>query len=55
MNSVDEGDVVRTGRPLNGHVRVTTADGKTGWLRTGEIEAVRGVGLPADLDQKAAP
>jgi tetratricopeptide (TPR) repeat protein len=55
MSSVDEGDVVRTGRPLNGHVRVTTADGKTGWLRAGEIEAVRGVGLPADLDQKAAP
>jgi len=55
LNSVAEGDVVRTGRPLNGHVRVTTADGKTGWLRAGEIEAVRGVGLPADLDQKAAP
>jgi hypothetical protein len=34
---------------------VTTADGKTGWLRAGEIEAVRGAGLPADLDQKAAP
>jgi hypothetical protein len=55
LNAVAEGDVVRTGRPFNGHVRVTTADGKTGWLRAGEIEAVRGAGLPADLDQKAAP
>ena len=55
LNSVAEGDVVRTGRPLNGHIRVTTADGKTGWLRAGEIESVRGAGLPADLDQKAAP
>jgi tetratricopeptide (TPR) repeat protein len=52
---VAEGDVVRTERPLNGHLRVRTADGKTGWVRAGEIEAVRGPGLPADLDQKAAP
>ena len=52
---VAEGDVVRTERPLNGHMRVRTADGKTGWVRAGEIEAVRGPGLPADLDQKAAP
>lgn len=55
MQGVAEGDVVRTERPLNGHVRVRTADGKTGWVRAGEIEAVRGPGLPADLDQKAAP
>lgn len=55
MHGVAEGDVVRTGRPFNGHVRVTTADGKTGWLRASEIESVRGPGLPADLDQKAAP
>jgi hypothetical protein len=52
---VAEGDVVRTGRPFNGHVRVTTAGGKTGWVRTGEIESVWGGGLPVDLDQKAAP
>lgn len=55
LSGVAEGDVVRTERPLNGHVRVRTADGKTGWLRAGEIEAVRGPGLPADLDQRAAP
>lgn len=52
---VTEGDVVRTERALNGHFRVTTASGKTGWLRAGEIESVRGEGLPADLEQKAAP
>jgi hypothetical protein len=55
LRGVAEGDVVRTERPLNGHMRVHTADGKTGWVRAGEIEAVRGPGLPADLDQKAAP
>jgi hypothetical protein len=55
LGGVAEGDIVRTERPLNGHMRVRTADGKTGWVRAGEIEAVRGPGLPADLDQKAAP
>lgn len=55
LRGVAEGDVVRTERPLNGHVRVRTADGKAGWVRAGEIEAVRGPGLPADLDQSAAP
>jgi hypothetical protein len=55
LRGVAEGDVVRTERPLNGHVRVRTADGKTGWMRAGEIETVRGRDLPADLDQKAAP
>ncbi len=55
LNGIAEGDVVRTERPFNGHVRVTTAEGRTGWVRAGEIEAVRGPGLPADLDQKAAP
>lgn len=53
--AVSEGDVVRTGRAFNGYIRVTTADGKTGWLRAGEIESVWGQSLPADLDQKAAP
>jgi hypothetical protein len=52
---VAEGDVVRTERGFNGHLRVLTASGKTGWVRAGEVESVRGGGLPADLDQKAAP
>ena len=55
LAGVAEGDVVRAGRPFNGHVRVATVDGKTGWVRAGEIEPVRGDGPPADLDQKAAP
>lgn len=55
MSGVAEGDVVRTERPLNGHMRVRTAGGKTGWVRAGEIESVRGPGVPADLDQPAAP
>lgn len=55
LHGVAEGDVVRRDRPLNGHVRVVTADGKAGWVRAGEIEPVRGPGLPADLDQQAAP
>jgi hypothetical protein len=55
IQAVAEGDVVRTGRPFNGHIRVTTADGKTGWVRAGEIESVGSGGLPADLDQKIIP
>lgn len=50
-----EGDVVRTGRPFNGHIRITTATGKTGWVRSNEIESIWGGGLPMDLDSKVAP
>ncbi len=52
---VAEGDVVRTERPFNGYVRVTTADGKTGWLQAREIEAPWGGGLPASLDEPKSP
>ena len=55
LSGLDEGDVVRVDRPLNGHVRVITADGKTGWVRAAELERVRGEGPPADLDQTATP
>lgn len=55
LSGLDEGDVVRVDRPFNGHVRVVTADGKTGWVRAGELEPVRGEGPPADLDPSAAP
>ncbi|MEY3949422.1 MAG: hypothetical protein RJB43_777, partial [Verrucomicrobiota bacterium] len=38
------------------HVRAAASGAEAlGWLRAGEIETVRGAGLPADLDQKAAP
>lgn len=52
---VAEGDVVRTERPFNGYVRVTTADGKTGWLQAREIEAPWGGGLPTSLDAPKSP
>ena len=47
--------MVRTDRPFNGYVRVTTADGKSGWLQTREIESPWGGGLPANLDTPKAP
>ncbi|MEY3837166.1 MAG: hypothetical protein RL304_148 [Verrucomicrobiota bacterium] len=52
---IAEGDVVRTDRPFNGYVRVTTADGKHGWLQAREIEAPWGGGLPANLDTPPTP
>lgn len=55
LAGVAEGDVVRTDRAYNGHWRITTTDGRTGWVRTNEIERIWGGGLPADLDQKEAP
>jgi len=47
---IGEGDVVRTGRRLNGHIRVELAGGKIGWLREYAAEAVGGEGLPRPLD-----
>ncbi len=52
---IAEGDVVRTDRPFNGYVRVTTADGKHGWVQAREIEAPWGGGLPANLDTPPTP
>lgn len=45
--SFEEGDMVRAGRSLNGHVRVQAADGRTGWVRAGEIEHVEEFRLPS--------
>jgi len=47
---IGEGDVVRTGRRLNGHIRVELAGGKIGWLREYAAESVGGEGLPRPLD-----
>jgi tetratricopeptide (TPR) repeat protein len=55
IGGVAEGDVVRTDRPFNGYVRVTTAEGKSGWLQSRELESLWGGGLPANLDAKPAP
>lgn len=49
----DEGDMVRAGRTLNGHVRVRTSDGRTGWLRAGEIERIETGGLPSRAEIEA--
>lgn len=55
VGGVAEGDVVRAERPFGEYVRVTTAEGKSGWLQARELETLWGGGLPADLDRKAAP
>jgi len=48
--TVGEGDVVRTGRRLNGHVLVSLAGGQAGWLREAAAEPVAAEGLPRPLD-----
>lgn len=48
--TLGEGDVVRTGRRLNGHIRVELAGGQSGWLRETAAEPVAGEGLPRPLD-----
>ena len=55
LGGVAEGDVVRTARTFNGYWRVTGPDGRTGWVKAGEVEPVWGGGLPADLDRKESP
>lgn len=45
-----EGDIVRTGRELNGHVRVTLAGSQVGWLRLAALEPVAAEGGPRELD-----
>ena len=48
-----EGDVVRTGRTLNGHLRVELAGGQIGWVRLAALEPVAGEGPPRSLDPQA--
>lgn len=55
IGGVAEGDVVRTERPFRGYVRVTTAEGKSGWLQARELESLWGGGLPANLDAQPRP
>lgn len=45
-----EGDIVRTGRELNGHIRVTLAGAQVGWLRLAALEPVAAEGGPRNLD-----
>jgi len=56
IQATSEGDVVRTDRKFNGHVRVITAEGKAGWVRADEIEPIWGAGLPGTYsDATSAP
>lgn len=48
--ALGEGDVVRTGRRVNGHVLVRAAGGQSGWLREAAVEQVGAEGLPRPLD-----
>lgn len=50
-----EGDVVRTQRALNHHVRVELAGGQAGWLREEALEPVWGVAPPRSVDAPAQP
>jgi hypothetical protein len=48
--TMGEGDVVRTGRRLNGHILVSLAGGQSGWVREAAAEPVAAEGLPRSLD-----
>lgn len=53
LATLGEGDVVRTGRVLNGHVRVELAGAQVGWMREAALERVAAEGGPRDLDAPA--
>lgn len=55
LGQLGEGDVVRTERSLNGHVRVQLAGGQVGWLRAESLEPVWGAEPPRSLDANTAP
>ena len=53
VGAFEEGDMVRAGRTFNGHVRVRASDGRTGWVRAGEIEAVETFALPSRAEPQS--
>ena len=55
LGQLGEGDVVRTQRPLNGHIRVELPGGQTGWVRAAAIEPVWGTTPPRSLDAPGQP
>lgn len=55
LSQVGEGDVVRTQRVLNRHVRVELPGGQTGWVAQEAIEPVWGVTPPRSLDETVQP
>ena len=52
---IGEGDVVRTQRKLNGHIRVELSGGQVGWVREEAVESVWGLTPPRSLDSPAQP
>ena len=55
LGPLGEGDVVRTERALNRHVRVQLAGGQVGWVRAEALESVWGAEPPRSLDATEAP
>lgn len=55
LAALGEGDVVRTGRTLNRHVRVELPGGQAGWVRQEALEPVWGAAPPRSLDAPAQP
>ena len=55
LAQLGEGDVVRTQRSLNRHVRVELRGGQVGWVREDALEPVWGAAPPRSLDAPAAP
>lgn len=55
LSRLGEGDVVRTQRALNGHIRVELPGGQVGWVRAAAVEPVWGTAPPRSLEAPAQP
>jgi len=55
VGQLGEGDVVRTQRTLNGHIRVELPGGQTGWVKAAAVEPVWGATPPRSLEVSAQP
>ena len=55
LAQLGEGDVVRTQRALNRHLRVELAGGQVGWIREEAVEPVWGMTPPRSLDTPVQP
>lgn len=55
LAQIGEGDVVRTQRTLNRHLRVELAGGQIGWVREEAVEPVWGTTPPRSLNATAQP
>ena len=55
LSPIGEGDVVRTQRVLNGHMRVELPGGQVGWVRAAAIEPIWGTTPPRSLESTVQP